>query len=150
MCRTFTILALTLAVFAAGSLGLNSGMVLAFDEDHGHPTFELPQLRHAHEHAEGADHEAHDHGDDADHAELHDLIGSTSNSHLTTQKVDQSSSSTLAAAQQCLSALDIFIPDPLGSLLRPPSSGALRDALNFPGGTAHVDLACLRSVVLLV
>lgn len=135
-------------MLVAGGLGLNNGMALTFDEEHGHVILESPLLRHAHEHAEGADHDTHDHRDDADHARLHDLIASSSDYHLTTQKVEPPSDGVKfchahPALDQCLT-LD------LGFDHHRPAGGIMMDAANFRGGTARIAHACLRSIILLV
>ena len=145
--RTCTILVLVLAVFAAGGLGTSNGMVLCVDGD-GHLALEAPRLSHAHSHAHGADHDPHDHGEDADHADLHDLMASCSDSFGTGPKLERSPSSL--AIHQHLVGLELSLPTIL--LIAPtPSSGPRGLAVpTFRGGTAHLELACLASIVLLV
>ena len=145
--RTFTILVLALAVFVAGALGTSNGMVLCVDDD-GHLALEAPHLSHAHSHAHGADHDPHDHGGDADHADLHDLMASCSDSFVSGQKLERSSSSL--ALDQHHAGLELSLP-PCFQIAPAPSSGT--HGLAVPasrGGTAHVELACLASVILLV
>jgi len=147
--RPFVILVVATAILLAGGLGLNNGLVLTFDEDHGHLVLESPAFRHIEEHARGADHDQHDHGADADHAGLHDLIVSSSDSHLTTQKIE-SSSDGVNFSHAHPAPLDLFLTPDLGSQLRRPAGGFLTDAANFRGGTAHIAHVCLKSVILLV
>lgn len=146
--RSIPILAVCLAVVAASSLGLNSGMVLHVEED-GHLVLEAPRLDHAHAHADGADHGPHDHDPDADHADLHDLIASSSDYPVASQKVERSSSS-LTVAHLYLSGLDLCVPAAVGDDVLLASAEAARGAANHRGGTAHIQIACLRSVVLIV
>ena len=148
MSRLSVSLIVASAMLVAGGLGLNNGMVLTFDEEHGHLILESPLLRHAHEHADGADHDAHDQGGDADHAGLPHLIASSSDSHLTTQKVEAPSDGVKFSHAH--PALDLCLTLDLGSEHHRPAGGVLMDAANFRGGTAHIAHVCLRSIVLLV
>src|SRR5687767_9779139 len=68
--RATLILALSVSTFLGGVLGLGNGMVLVVHDD-GHVGVEHAFTRHAHEHADEADHEPHDYGGNADHAALH-------------------------------------------------------------------------------
>jgi hypothetical protein len=144
-CTTFVV---CLAVLAGGAIGTSNGMVLYVDGD-GRLTIESPHFRHTHSHAEAADHEPHDYGGEADHADLHDLIGSCSDSFINFQKLERSSSS-LMAVQHHLAGFDFCLSACLASGIHPLLA---RDGLGIPtfrGGTAHFELACLRCVVLLV
>ena len=145
--RIPVILAVCVAVVAASGLGLNNGMVLRFD-DYGHLALESPRVRHAHSHAEGADHGPHDFGHESDHQDLHDLINSCSESPLGTQKAERSASGLAAADHQPV-GVDVCVPPCGGPGLRPPAAGADKHAGTRRGGTAHIALACLRSIVLL-
>jgi hypothetical protein len=145
--RSFTTLVLVLAIFAGGSFGTANGMVLCVSSD-GHLAVEPPRLSHAFRHAGGADHEPHDHDPDADHAALHEMIASCSDSYVSVQKLERSSSS--------FTAIDHLNPIP--SLSLPGCSdaeqpmGSLNGLAVAPprGGTARRELASLRSVILLV
>lgn len=146
--RTAIILTLSVAVFAGGGLGTSNGMVLCIDGD-GHLAIEAPHLKHAHSHAQGADHERHDHDRDADHGDLHDLLATCSDSFLIVQKLERASSSVVAD-QHYLAPLSLCLPACLVSAVPP---FAVTDGLSAPafrGGTARAELVSLRSVVLLV
>ena len=142
-CRRAVIFLLTAAIFMAGGIGAANGVVLRVDE-HGQLTWEFPHLCHAHGHAGGAHHGHHDWGGDAEHAEFHALMGLCSHAVTTIQKLDQSRS--LAAAQHVFS-LELCLPARGGNDLPLVSCGFADPAL--PGSTAHLELACLHSVVLL-
>jgi hypothetical protein len=145
--RTCVTLLVAFAVFAGGSVGTSNGLVLHIDGD-GHLAVEAPHLRHAHDHADGADHAPHDHDSDADHGDLHRLIATCSDSFATAQKLDRSSADAVAA---------LYVPVPFAfcpvrcpaSGFQPPSATRGLGAPTFRRGTAHPDLASLRSVVLL-
>ena len=145
--RTCTILVLSLAVLASGSLGTSNGVVLRVN-DEGNLAPELPRLSHAHRHAAGADHDSHDHREDADHADLHDLMASCSDSLVSGHKLERSSSS-LAIHQHHLS-LELCLPTCFQTGPAPGSEARCMTVPTFRGGTAHMELACLASVVLLV
>ena len=145
--RTFTILVLVVAMLAGGSLGTSNGMVVCIDSD-GHVAVEAPHLSHAFHHAEGADHEPHDYDGDAEHADLHEMIGSCFDSLVSVQRLERSSSS-LAAIHHFHVVLNLCLPACSDIGVQPLDGSGLAVA-TFRGGTAHIELACLRSVVLLV
>lgn len=142
--RTLIAFALCLATFAGSVLGLGNGMVLVVHDD-GHVGIEYAHLRHAHEHADGANHDDHDYGADSDHAALHAAI-----------LADVDSCPPRPAQQQADSAQKHVIH------LRSIATAAL-PPLNVPllvsGQTRHDDIqgiiarrenARLRSVVLVI
>ena len=141
-------LTLSLVVFACGSLGVSNGLVLCVD-GHGHFAVEAPHLKHAQNHAEDADHEPHDHDRDADHGNLHDLLGTCSDSFLTVQNLERASPTGIAAQHQLLAPC-LCLPACLVGGVAP---FAVTDGLGIPafrGGTARAEIASLRCVVLLV
>ena len=148
MFNNLPILAVALAVLTANSLGLNSGMVLHLDH-HGHVAVEAPHLVHLHEHTNGADHGSQDHGSDADHADLHHLIASTADCPITLQKVERASEN-LAASDACPLAIHPCVPFAVANDLLRPAADATSHAANHRGGTARVQIACLRTIVLTV
>jgi hypothetical protein len=135
-------------VFAGGSLGTSNGRVLCVDSA-GHLALELPHLRHAHSHAEGADHAAHDFGEDADHADLHALIASCVDSSMMIQTMERSSFG-LSANHHYLVGFNLCPPACPASGCQPSPVGRGSGAPTFRGSTAHPELAPLRSVILLV
>jgi hypothetical protein len=145
--RTRVIFVLAFAVTVGGCLGTSNGLVLCTDAD-GHVAIEAPHLRHAHSHAEGADHEPHDPAEDADHGELHGLLATCSDSAVATQKLERSSAD-VTAAQQALAPLVLCLFGCPATGVQPASATHGLGAPNFRGGTAHPDVA-LRSVILLV
>lgn len=147
MFRTCTILAVTLAVLAGGTLGTSNGMVLCVDAD-GRVAVEAPHIRHAHSHARGADHDRHDHGEDADHADLHEMMSSCSDSFVSGQALERSSSSI--AIHQHHAGLKLSLPPCFRIAPAPSSPTDVLAVPTFRGGTAHLELACLASLILLV
>ena len=147
--RTCTILVVALAVFAGGSLGTANGMALHLDDD-GHLALEVPHLAHAFSHAEGADHEPHHHHHgDSDHVALHHLIAACADSAIATGTLDRSSPGW-AVLHGCDVAPDLCLPECLCTNPNPaPVTGGL-GAPAFRGGTARLELAALRCIILLV
>ena len=143
--RAFPTFALCLAVLTASSLGLNRGMVLYVDH-HGHVALDSAHVRHAHDHEQCANHEPHDFTGDADHDKLHAAL--VIDAHAGAVKAEQQS----AASSPSAVAHAAVLPHPFSALLLPePPCGIARTGPgDFRGDTAHLQLASLRAVVLLV
>ncbi len=143
--RTPTIIALCIAICAGSVLGLGNGMVLVVHDD-GHVGIEHAYVRHAHDHAAGADHEDHDYTPDADHATLHAALASQFDSCLAQPGQQQSFQAVKRATE--LPALPLaFGPHPLK---QPSLALARRCRCDARGVTAPQENARLRTVILVL
>ena len=141
------IIFLALSVLVGGGVGTANGLVLYIDCD-GHLAVDAPHLRHAHSHQQGADHPPHDHDHDADHGDLHRLISTCCDVHITVQKVEKPSTAPAAAWYDGVADAFNLPVWSVPGVEPSPSDGV--GAPSFRGSTAHPELAALRSVVLLV
>jgi hypothetical protein len=78
------------------------------------------------------------------------LIDACSDSAITLQTVERSCARRAAVLHSVPIPLDLCVPPSFGTRIRPCTAGDGGGISNLRGGTAHVERACLRSVVLLV
>jgi hypothetical protein len=143
--RMPSILVLAFVTLAVNSLGLNHGIVLCVDDD-GSFALEMAHVRHAHLHAEGADHHPDEFPVDSDHGTLHAALETCADASVAKFEHRSAGPSVLRLADA--TPLPAFVappPTPL-QLLAHGRSGAS----GFCATTARAELAGLSAVILLV
>jgi len=142
--RSLILAAICLATVLGRVTGLNHGMVIVVD-DHGHLAIEKANIRHIHDHADGADHAPDDHGADADHANLHDAMAKTGDTCLERFLADAQRTRERMAAAKALPAA--FGAHPVAQDV---SDQPARSSLNIRGSIARLENARLLTVILLI
>ena len=142
--RSILILTLCLATFAGSVMGLSNGMVLVVHDD-GHVGIEHALLRHSHEHADGADHEAHDLARGSDHADLHTALLADTDS-CPPQPAQQQKAKDLKRSLELPAQFAAVTP----ALMQNAQVPTVRDVRDSRGITARLENTRLRTVILVI
>jgi hypothetical protein len=142
--RNLILAAICLATMLGRVTGLTHGMVIVVD-NHGNLGIEKANVRHIHDHADGADHAPDDHGADADHANLHAAMATTGETCLEQCGADAQRAVDRLAAAKALPAA--FAEHFVAQI---PSGEAARSSLHIRGSIARAENARLLTVILLI
>jgi hypothetical protein len=141
--RTILTLTICLATFAGSVMGLSNGMALVVHND-GHVGIEDAWLRHSHEHADGADHDAHDLARGSDHSDLHTALLADTDS-CPPQPAQQQKTKDVKPSLELPAQLAAANP-----ALEHAQVPTARDARESRGITARLENTRLRTVVLVI